>query len=134
MFLLSLTATCQMYSVSLKAGQSTYNQHGADTLKCMEAYSWLTRSASERRSRQASCIVSSGQSASAGYWFFASLRKQWALELEEKFNLPALILDPKAYRKAELSGTRPILQLRNSLCEELKTLTPDLAIIDKALK
>src|SRR5215212_8540458 len=28
----------------------------------------------------------------------ASLRKQWALELEEKFNLPALVLDAKSYR------------------------------------
>ena len=27
----------------------------------------------------------------------ASLRKQWALELEEKFNLPTLVLDAKAY-------------------------------------
>ena len=31
----------------------------------------------------------------------ASIRKQWALELEEKFNLPALVLDAKAYREAQ---------------------------------
>src|SRR5450756_1486831 len=28
----------------------------------------------------------------------ASIRKQWALELEEKFNLPTRVLDAKAYR------------------------------------
>src|SRR5258705_5796393 len=28
----------------------------------------------------------------------ASLRKQWALELQEKFNLPAIVLDAKTYR------------------------------------
>jgi len=27
----------------------------------------------------------------------ASIRKQWALELEEKFNLPVLVLDANAY-------------------------------------
>jgi hypothetical protein len=32
MFLLSLTATCQVWTVSLKAGQSTYNSHGADAV------------------------------------------------------------------------------------------------------
>jgi hypothetical protein len=30
MFLLALTATCQLCTVSLKAGQSTYNSSGAD--------------------------------------------------------------------------------------------------------
>lgn len=30
----------------------------------------------------------------------ASLRKQWAMELEEKFNLPAVVLDAKTYREA----------------------------------
>src|SRR6516164_2284157 len=28
----------------------------------------------------------------------ASIRKQWALELEEKFNLPTRVLDSKSYR------------------------------------
>ena len=31
----------------------------------------------------------------------ASLRKQWALELSEKFNLPSIILDAKSYREAQ---------------------------------
>jgi ERCC4-related helicase len=34
----------------------------------------------------------------------ASLRKQWALELQEKFNLPSLILDAKTYRDVLRSG------------------------------
>src|SRR5713101_7454816 len=33
MFLLSLSATCQVWTVSLKAGQSTYKGHGADAQK-----------------------------------------------------------------------------------------------------
>ncbi len=34
----------------------------------------------------------------------ASLRKQWALELQEKFNLPSMILDSKTYRQAVRDG------------------------------
>ena len=34
----------------------------------------------------------------------ASLRKQWALELQEKFNLPTMILDAKTYRQAIRDG------------------------------
>lgn len=34
----------------------------------------------------------------------ASLRKQWSLELQEKFNLPSVILDAKTYRQAEREG------------------------------
>lgn len=34
----------------------------------------------------------------------ASLRKQWALELEEKFNLPSVILDARSHRLAVKSG------------------------------
>ena len=34
----------------------------------------------------------------------ASIRKQWSLELEEKFNLPTTILDAPAYRKAQRAG------------------------------
>lgn len=34
----------------------------------------------------------------------ASLRKQWALELEEKFGLPTTILDSKTYREAVREG------------------------------
>jgi SNF2 family DNA or RNA helicase len=40
----------------------------------------------------------------------ASLRKQWALELEEKFNLPARVLDAKAYREAQRIGRTPLAE------------------------
>jgi hypothetical protein len=53
----------------------------------------------------------------------ASLRKQWALELQEKFNLPTRVLDAKAYR--ESNGQRraleregrdhPVVELRERL-------------------
>ena len=36
----------------------------------------------------------------------ASLRKQWATELSEKFYLPTLILESKTYREAEKAGNR----------------------------
>jgi SNF2 family DNA or RNA helicase len=35
----------------------------------------------------------------------ASIRKQWAAELEEKFNLPAVILDSRAYNAAKKGGS-----------------------------
>jgi SNF2 family DNA or RNA helicase len=38
----------------------------------------------------------------------ASLRKQRALELEDKFNLPTRVLDTKAYREAQRSGRAPL--------------------------
>ncbi len=34
----------------------------------------------------------------------ASLRKQWALELQDKFNLPAVVLDSKTWREAQRQG------------------------------
>ena len=34
----------------------------------------------------------------------ASLRKQWGLELEEKFNLPTMILDSRTYRQEQIGG------------------------------
>jgi hypothetical protein len=73
----------------------------------------------------------------------ASLRKQWALELEEKFNLPTLVLDAKAYRTAQRSGRAPLtekavlimsLNYANALREELKTFAWDLVVIDEAHK
>jgi SNF2 family DNA or RNA helicase len=38
----------------------------------------------------------------------ASIRKQWALELAEKFNLPAVVLDANAYRDAQRAGRSPL--------------------------
>ena len=73
----------------------------------------------------------------------ASLRKQWALELEEKFNLPTRVLDAKAYRLAQRSGSAPLtekavlimsLNYANALREELKTFAWDLVVIDEAHK
>ena len=41
----------------------------------------------------------------------AAIRKQWALELEEKFNLPAAVLDAKGYKQAQRGGNpRPFDQ------------------------
>src|SRR6516225_1187264 len=41
----------------------------------------------------------------------ASIRKQWATELIEKFNLPALVMDARAYRDIQRQGNpRPFEQ------------------------
>src|SRR5438552_4509285 len=73
----------------------------------------------------------------------ASIRKQWALELEEKFNLPVQVLDAKAYREARRSGEAPLTakavvvmshHYSNRLREELKAIPWDLVVIDEAHK
>ena len=73
----------------------------------------------------------------------ASIRKQWALELEEKFNLPVQVFDAKIYREARRSGQTPLgtnavvvmsHHYANRLCEELKTIAWDLVVIDEAHK
>ncbi len=73
----------------------------------------------------------------------ASLRKQWALELAEKFNLPTQVLDAKAYREAQRSGRPPLAEkavlvmsfnYANALREELKAIAWDLVVIDEAHK
>jgi hypothetical protein len=73
----------------------------------------------------------------------ASLRKQWALELEEKFNLPTRVLDARAYRVAKRNGQAPLaekavlilsMNYANALREELKTFAWDLVVIDEAHK
>lgn len=73
----------------------------------------------------------------------ASLRKQWAMELQEKFNLPARVLDAKAYRESQRGGGAPLsekavlilsLNYANALREELKTFAWDLVVIDEAHK
>lgn len=40
----------------------------------------------------------------------ASIRKQWALELEEKFNLPAVVIDAKSAREAQRAGRAPLAE------------------------
>ena len=73
----------------------------------------------------------------------ASLRKQWALELQEKFNLPTLVLDAKAWREAQRNGRDPLhdknvliisMNYANALREELKSVAWDLIVIDEAHK
>ena len=73
----------------------------------------------------------------------ASLRKQWALELEEKFNLPALVLDAKTWRDTLNKGQAPLGQkaivilsyhYANRIREELKAIAWDLVVIDEAHK
>ncbi len=73
----------------------------------------------------------------------ASLRKQWALELEEKFNLPAVVLDAKTWRDAIKQGRSPLSQkaivilsynYANRIRDELKAIAWDLVVIDEAHK
>lgn len=73
----------------------------------------------------------------------ASIRKQWALELQEKFNLPVRVLDAKEYRNLKktgktLSDLRQIVvvsyHFANSLREEIKSIGWDLVVIDEAHK
>lgn len=73
----------------------------------------------------------------------ASLRKQWATELQEKFNLPARVLDARAYNDLQRSGSVPLaekavlivsLNYANILREEIKKYAWDLVVIDEAHK
>lgn len=73
----------------------------------------------------------------------ASLRKQWALELEEKFNLPAVVLDAKTWRDALKKGRSPLSQkaivilsynYASKIRDELKAIAWDLVVIDEAHK
>lgn len=43
-----------------------------------------------------------------------SLRKQWSLELEEKFNIPNVILDARTGRKAQANGKRMVPHIGDS--------------------
>lgn len=74
----------------------------------------------------------------------ASLRKQWALELEEKFNLPSVILEAKSFREALNSGLDNPFQQNAVIItsmnfatvkkETVKLVPWDLAVIDEAHK
>ena len=74
----------------------------------------------------------------------ASLRKQWSLELEEKFNLPSIILDATSYRNLEREGiANPLLENKIIICslhyaarlaKEIKPIPWDLVVIDEAHK
>ena len=74
----------------------------------------------------------------------ASIRKQWSLELEEKFSLPTLILDRAAYRAARADGRlgpfdtdRVVITSMNfasAMQEEVRATQWDLVVIDEAHK
>lgn len=73
----------------------------------------------------------------------ASLRKQWALELEEKFNLPAVVLDSKTWREAQRQGLAPLRQkavvivsyaYATRVKEEVRSMAWDLVVMDEAHK
>jgi hypothetical protein len=73
----------------------------------------------------------------------ASLRKQWALELEEKFSLPAIVLDSKTWREAQRQGLAPMRQkavfvmsyaYAARIKEEVRSLAWDLVVMDEAHK
>jgi len=74
----------------------------------------------------------------------ASLRKQWSLELEDKFNLPSVILEAKSFKEALQSGNDNPFQQNCVVVtsinyatvkkEFLKLVPWDLAVIDEAHK
>lgn len=73
----------------------------------------------------------------------ASLRKQWALELSEKFNLPVTVLDSKASSDLRKNGREPLAEpsvlimsfnYANSVRLDLKATAWDLVVIDEAHK
>lgn len=74
----------------------------------------------------------------------ASIRKQWSLEIEEKFNLPTVILDATAYKQAQRDGNpHPFLADRvvitsinfaSRLQSDVRIVQWDLAVIDEAHK
>jgi SNF2 family DNA or RNA helicase len=73
----------------------------------------------------------------------ASLRKQWALELEEKFNLPTRVLDATTFRDEQRKARSPLnekailimsFNYANALRNELKAIAWDLVVVDEAHK
>ena len=74
----------------------------------------------------------------------ASIRKQWALEMEEKFNLPCSVFDSKAYKSRQKEGNpRPFdakeviivsYHFANRYKEEIRSIPWDMVVIDEAHK
>ena len=73
----------------------------------------------------------------------ASLRKQWALELSEKFNLPTRVLDAKTFKDEQRLGRAPLnekavlivsFNYASALREEIKAIAWDLVVVDEAHK
>ncbi len=74
----------------------------------------------------------------------ASIRKQWALELQEKFHLPCRVLDTPAYQKLKKDGNpRPFDAKEVLICsfafasrhqDEIRSIPFDLVVVDEAHK
>ena len=74
----------------------------------------------------------------------ASLRKQWGMELQEKFNLPIVILDARTYRQEQLTGNpQPFstervvitsLNFASKMRGDIRAVPFDLVTIDEAHK
>lgn len=74
----------------------------------------------------------------------ASIRQQWAAELTEKFNLPAMVLDAKTYRALKRDGHAWPLEQKAivilsyhyaaRLQDELRPIAWDLVVVDEAHK
>jgi ERCC4-related helicase len=74
----------------------------------------------------------------------ASIRKQWANELEEKFNLPSLLLDSRSYNAAKKAGSSsPFECNRVIICslnfaakmkDEIRSIGWNVVVIDEAHK
>ncbi|MBL0848948.1 MAG: DEAD/DEAH box helicase [Candidatus Liberibacter ctenarytainae] len=73
----------------------------------------------------------------------ASLRRQWSIELEEKFNLPNIILESACFKSRKKNEGSPLkqesiviisYQFASRYNEELRKINWDLVIIDEAHK
>jgi len=75
----------------------------------------------------------------------ASLRKQWSLELEEKFNLPSVVLEARSYKNLANQGIDNPFDLKSSviICsynfasrmkEKVRSVNWHMAVIDEAHK
>ena len=73
----------------------------------------------------------------------ASLRKQWQMEVEEKFNIPAIAVDSRLFKKAEKEGLNAFSQDKviivsyhyaARMAEQLRMIQWDMVVIDEAHK
>lgn len=73
----------------------------------------------------------------------ASLRRQWSIEMEEKFGIPSIILENKSYTQMDKDGQDPLMQDRAiimsyhfaaRLKDQMRGVNWDLVVIDEAHK
>lgn len=75
----------------------------------------------------------------------ASLRKQWAIELEEKFNLPSIVLEARSYKDLLKQGLENPFDIKNNvlICsyhfasrmkEQVRSINWQMVVIDEAHK